>query len=248
MKRETIYQTDREFLPNPVDPLYQTDAELISTSDHVQDLYNEAISLENKIAGDFDLDEVINQVKINSLAFIKTGLLLFKAKQLRLYKQVCKTFNQFCTEHLGMSVWRANRLIRATRVVLELVAHGCHILPVNEAQTRALLTATAGDEGNIVDAWKSITENLEPHQITARTITNHLKPEEKTDPIHEKIVVKRNLFARMQSAALAIGTTIEQLLEEIFQPVIDNVSNYYYQEKLEHWQKDVAKLVSQEPI
>ena len=245
MTRETIYKTDREFLPNPVDSLYQTDTELIGTSDHVRDLYDEAVALEDKIAADFDLDELVGKFKINTMAFVKNGLIAFKIKQLKLYKNVCKTFKQFCTEHLGISCWQVNRNIRAAQVVMELIAHGFEQLPRCEAQARALLSATAGDESSVVDAWKSVNENLEPHQITAHTITTHLNPESsKSEPISEKITVKRNLFEKIQTAALAIGMSIEQLLEEIFQPVVENCANYYYQEKIEQWQNDVERLTN----
>lgn len=246
MTRTTIYKTDREFLPNPVDPLYQTDEELISDADWIQDIYDEAVSLENKIAGDFDLDEIVSKIKISTLAYIKSGLWAFKVKQLKLYKQVCKTFKQFCTEYLGITAWQVNRNIRASQICIELIAHNFDVLPRCEAQARALISATADGEISVVDAWKSVTENIPPHQITAKSISNHLNPEsEQSEPIEEKIVVKRNLFQRMQTAALSIGMSISQLLEEIFQPIVENCANYYYHEQVSRWQQDLQRLIDE---
>ena len=232
------------YLPNPADPLYQI--EKISSADHVQNLVDEAARLESFIAGDFDLDELIGKVKINTLGYVKNGLIAFKIKSLRLYKQSCRTFKQFCQEHLGLSTWQVNRNIRAAKVVMELVAHGFDILPRCEAQCRALI---AHCEENLLEAWRSITENLPSHQITAKTITNHLCPEtETTVPNEEKILVKRDLFNRIYTVALSVGTSIPELLEQIFQPKQDNCANYYYEEKIIHWQNDLSNLVRENQI
>ena len=233
------YKTNPNYLPNPADPLYQL--ENFSESDHVQNLVEEAARLESQIAGDFDLDELVGKIKINTLGYVKNGLIAFKIKSLRLYKQTCRTFKQFCQEHLGLSTWQVNRNIRAAKVVMELVAHGFDILPQCEAQCRALI---AHCEENLIEAWKSVTSNLPPHQITAKSITLHLAPEtETTIPNEERIIVKRDLFNRIFAVALSVGTSIPELLEQIFQPKLDNCANYYYEEKVQQWQNDLFNLV-----
>ena len=233
------YKTNPNYLPNPADPLYQL--ENFSESDHVQNLVEEAARLESQIAGDFDLDELVGKIKINTLGYVKNGLMAFKIKSLRLYKQTCRTFKQFCQEHLGLSTWQVNRNIRAAKVVMELVAHGFETLPQCEAQCRALV---AHCEENLIEAWRSVTENLPTHQITAKSITLHLAPEtEKPMPNEEKITVNRDLFERIYTVALSVGTTIPELLEQIFQPKLDNCANYYYEEKIIHWQNDLSNLI-----
>ena len=235
----SLYSPNPKYLSNPADPLYQL--ENISDADHVQDLIDEASLLESQIAGDFDLDELIGKIKINTLAYVKNGLLAFKIKSLRLYKQSCRTFKQFCEEHLGLSTWQVNRNIRAAKVVMELIAHGFEVLPQCEAQCRALV---AHCEENLVEAWRSVTSNLPTHQITAKTITLHLYPEaQQTVPNEERITVNRDLFNRIFAVALSVGTSIPELLEQIFQPKLDNCANYYYEEKIIHWQKDLENLI-----
>ena len=54
------YASNPNYLPNPVDPLYQI--ENISDADHVQNLVEEAARLESQISGDFDLDELVRPV------------------------------------------------------------------------------------------------------------------------------------------------------------------------------------------
>ena len=233
------YKTNPQYLPNPADPLYQL--ENVSESDHVRDLIEEASLLESQIAGDFDLDELVGKIKINTLGYVKNGLIAFKIKSLRLYKNTHRTFKQFCQERLGLSTWQVNRNIRAARVVMELVAHGFEVLPQCEAQCRALL---AHCEENLIEAWRSVTSNLSPHQITAKTITLHLAPEEsQIVPNEERIIVNRDLFNRIYTVALSVGTSIPELLEQIFQPKLDNCANYYYEEKIHQWQKDLSNLI-----
>ena len=239
-----LYTLNPNYLPNPADPLYQL--ENVSESDHVQNLVEEAARLESLIAADFDLDELTDKFKINTLGYVKNGLIAFKIKSLRLYKQSCRTFKQFCQEHLGLSTWQVNRNIRAAKVVMELIAHGFDILPRCEAQCRALL---AHCEENLVSAWRSIIENLPTHQITAHSITLHLCPErDETMPNSERITVNRDLFNRIYTVALSVGTTIPELLERIFQPKLDNCANHYYEEKVRQWQDDLSNLVNSREI
>ena len=234
------YTPNPNYLPNPTDPLYQI--ENISSADHVQNLVEEAARLESQIAGDFDLDELVGKIKINTLGYVKNGLMAFKIKSLRLYKQSYRTFKQFCQEHLGLSTWQVNRNIRAAKVVMELIAHDFEVLPQCEAQCRALL---AHCEENLIEAWRSVTSNLPTHQITAHSITKHLVPEtEQTMPNEERITVNRDLFNRIFAVALSVGTTIPELLEQIFQPK-QNCANYYYQEKLQQWQNDLEHLTKE---
>ena len=232
------YTSNPNYLPNPADPLYQL--ENVSESDHVSDLIEEAARLESLIPGDFDLDELVGKIQINTLGYVKNGLLAFKIKSLRLYKQSCRTFKQFCEEHLGYSTWQVNRNIRAARVVMELVSYGFEVLPQCEAQCRALM---AHCEENLVEAWRSVIENLPAHQITAKSITHHLAPRDETVPNEEKITVNRDLFNRIYTVALSVGTSIPELLEQIFQPKLDNCADYYYEEKVRRWQDDLSALV-----
>ena len=242
-KTKNPYKTARGFLPNPMNALYEEDAE-ISEAKHIQELVQLAHDLENEIAGGFDLGSLLFQIKDNSLGFVKNGKIAFKIKTLKLYEGVSRTFKQFCQEQLGYSSWYIDRLIRASRVVIELVAAGFEILPKCESQCREL-RACCETEDELVWAWRSVIENIEPHKITAKSIRAHLKPdEEKDEPDTEKIEVSQNLFAAMHYYASNAQMTVVQLLEEIFQPKMD-CANWAMDKKIEAWQEDLEKMVNE---
>lgn len=239
--KKNPYQTKSGFLPNPANPLYQDDIE-ISDNPEIQELVQLAQDLEDGISGDFDLSFLTNQIKNDSLSFARIGLIAFKIKSMRLFKKVARTFKQFCEEHIGYSVWYVNRLIAASTVVFELVTAGFSVVPKNESQARSLLYAS---EGDLVPAWRSITQHFKPHEITSKSIRQHLKPEEEKDqPREENIRVPHNLFETIFRAAINAQMTVVQLLQEIFQPV-EKCDNWHNAVKIEEWQKDLEKLVSE---
>lgn len=240
-KSKNPYHTQRGFLPNPMNALYDEDAE-ISDAKHIQEIVKLARSLEDEIAGGFDLDSLLFQIKDNTLGFLKNGLIAFKIKSLKLYDGVSRTFKQFCQEKLGYSVWQVNRNIVAAKVCIELIAANFHQLPSCEAQVRSLRSC-CDTESELVWAWRSVIENIEPHKITAKSIREHLKPDEvKDEPDTEKIEVSQNLFAAMHYYASNAKMTVVQLLEEIFQPAM-KCANWHMDKKIDAWQEDLEKMV-----
>ena len=236
--KKNPYSTKKGFLPNPANPLYQDDIE-ISDNPEIQELCQLAHDLEDGIEGDFDLNFLITEIKNNSLSFCRIGIIAFKVKSLKLYKKVAKTFKQFCEEQIGYSVWYVNRLIVSSKVVFDLIAANFDILPKCESQARELLYAS---EGEVVPAWRSVVEHIKPHKITAKSIRQHLKPDqEKEVPETEKIEVPHNLFETIYRNAVQAKMTVVQLLEEIFQP-LQNCDNWHFDTKIEKWQQDLEKL------
>ena len=244
MTQQNPYSFDRSFLPNPCDALYQDDVE-ISKSPQIQELVQLAYDLEDRLSGDFNLDFLLFQIFDNSLAFVKTGLIMFKIKSLKLYSGISGTFKQFCQEKLGYSVWQVNRGIQAARVVMTLVAAGFDQVPKNEAQCRTLRSCCENEE-ELVLAWQSVVDNIEPHKITAKSIKAHLKPEQECEPPKtEKIEVPHNLFETIYRNAVLAQMTVVQLLHEIFQPS-QNCDSWHFDKKIERWQQDLEKLVSEQ--
>ena len=228
--------TKTNLLPNPTDSLYQESG---TFSDCANELVEELAWLENQIAADFDLDELTDKFHINQLAFVKNGAIAFKIRFFKLYKQKCATFKEFCQRFFGLSTWQVKRLIRASKVVIDLLAANFDIVPTCEAQCRSLL---AHCDDDLIGAWKSVVDNLEPHQITAKAIALHLNPEEaESEPIEERITVKRPLFEQMFKVALLLETTIIELLERIFQPIEDE-NSWHWEKKIERWEEDLAQL------
>ena len=122
------------------------------------------------------------------------------------------------------------------------------MLPRCEAQCRELMVCA---EGDLVKAWQSVVQNIEPHEITAKTIRHHLKPKSENDaPESATIEVSHNLYQAMFEAAISAGMSIVQMLENIFQPM-QNCDNWqqsdicHYQQKIEVWQEDLEKLIAE---
>ena len=234
------YQPPKHFVQNPSDSLYQLEIE--PKSECAKDLIEEAADLEDRIEGDFDIDELTEKFQINRLAFVKNGLYLFKIKSLKLYKKNWRTFREFSQEILGISTWQVNRLIRAAKVVMELVCAGFEVLPSCEAQCRSLL---AHAEEDLIGAWRSVVENIPAHQITAKSITNWLKPDEpESEPINQKIEVSQDLYEGIFKAALGAGLTVVGLLEEVFQVKQNRPLSWYEERRLGNWQLDLEQLLS----
>jgi hypothetical protein len=169
------YKTDTTILANPFDFLYQQSDAGISRDDAIQELIDYAIGLDDQIEGDFNLDYLVFEIRNNTLSFVRTGLIAFKIKALKLYKNHFGSFRSFCTEALGVTHWQINRTIQAARTVLELIHNGFEILPRNEAQCREL-SQYVGTE--LVRVWREITAEIPPHKITARSIHDYLNPAE----------------------------------------------------------------------
>ncbi len=241
--KKNPYQLNRDYIPNPANAFYSYGEDVkISESQHIQELHDYVVELEDKIAGDFEINEIIHQIKKDTFGFVRIGLIAFKIKAMKLYKNVSRTYKNFCQEYLHQSHWYVDRLIRASKVILELVAAGFEILPRCEAQCRELAACA---EGDLVMAWKSVVKNISAHKITAKTIRHHLKPEaEKNAPESETIEVSQELYAAMFNAAIEAGMSIVQLLENIFQPK-QNCDNWHYWQKMEAWSKDLEKIVSE---
>ena len=128
---------------------------------------------------------------------------------------------------------------------MTLVAGGCQILPKNEAQCRSLRSCCE-TEDDLVSAWRSVTKNIEPHKITAKSIKAHLKPDEESEVSDtEKVELPCNLSETIRRYARLAKMSFVQLLKEIFQPV-EICNNFDMDKKIERWENDLEKLVLDE--
>ena len=232
------YKANPALLASPFDFLYyQSDVE-ISQDDAIQELIDYATDLEDQIEGDFDLGSLVFDIRNNTLSFVRTGLIAFKIKSLKLYKKEYGSFRMFCLQALGITHWQINRTIQASRIVLELIHNGFEILPRNEAQCREL-SQYVGSE--LVRVWREITAEIPPHKITARTIHEYLNPEEEFEEEDTTIKLPRKLYSCILSLAVDAGMSIVELLEETF---IGHVEAVPIGTTL-RWEEDLKNLVSE---
>lgn len=225
--------------PNPFNHLWQpTDQEIIDQN--VDEIIDYARTLGDRISGDFDLTQVIFELKDNTYSFVRTGLLAYKVQVYKTYKKVYSSFQEFCEKALGVSHWRIKRAIEAARVWLELARAGFSILPKCESQCRPLwkLFKFAGSN-ELIANWQTVIETLQPHKITQTTICQILGMESK----EVNIRLDRDLLKRLQQKATSEGKTIEELLSEILEE--DDRVEEIEDEKLANWQDDLELLIQE---
>jgi hypothetical protein len=232
------YKTNSTILANPFDFLYQQNDTGISADDAIQELIDYATELEDQIEGDFNLGSLVFEIRNNALSFVRTGLIAFKIKALKLYKNQFGSFRSFCTEVLGVTHWQINRTIQASRTVLELIHNGFEILPRNEAQCREL-SQYVGSE--LVRVWTEITTEFSTHKITARSIHEYLNPTEEFEEENTTVKLPRKLYSCIFSLAVDAGMSIVELLEDTF---IGHVEAVPIGTTL-RWEEDLKKLVSE---
>jgi hypothetical protein len=232
------YKTDSTILANPFDFLYQQSDAGISQDDAIQELIDYAIELDDQIEGDFNLSSLVLDIRNNTLSFVRTGLIAFKIKSLKLYKNQFGSFRMFCLQALGITHWQINRTIQAARIVLELIHNGFEILPRNEAQCREL-SQYVGTE--LVRVWREITAEIPPHQITARSIHEYLNPAEEIESENTTIKLPRKLYSCLLTLAIDAGMSIVELLEDTFFDHVEPVPIG----KVLRWEEDLKNLISE---
>ncbi|ELS00326.1 hypothetical protein Xen7305DRAFT_00000260 [Xenococcus sp. PCC 7305] len=242
----------KKYLLNPFNAVYQ-DNILLSNKPEIQELNEYAIGLEDKIAGDFDLQYLTFEFAYNQLAFVRNGLLLAKIKFLKLYKNYGDgTFASFCREKLRKQRWQINDTIRAARVVLELMYAGFDVLPTNISQAIALAKLT-GEK--LVETWRSIINIIPLDKITAKSIRNLLNPTTEKERTVTTIQVPPEVHEDIHKEAAERGLSIVELLKMMLEFFISSENSHLsqpeintpdYKQKQQIWREDLAKLVEEQ--
>ena len=194
----------KKYLTDPFNALYQEDS-FISDRPEIQELNEYALGLEDRIEGDFNLEYIAFEFAYNRLAYIRNGLLLAKLKFLKLHKRFGDgTFARargcgFPAAFMSPASFCRERLkIKAARVCMELIYAGFEVLPTNISQAMAIASLT-GEE--LVHAWRSVTESIEPDKITHRSIKSFLFPPTISDLPDTKIRVDPTLHEDLHREA-----------------------------------------------
>lgn len=245
-KKSNYYKLPKGYVVDPFSPFYQNYDVEISDRDDIQQFVEESVKLAEKIEGELDLSELTHQIFLTNLDFVRAGLLAFKIRSLRLYKEEYDNFTDYCHQELGRSRSYIDRLINAARVVVELIQNGFDTLPRNESQCR-LLSGLGTPE--LAKVWKAIVETIEPHKITAESITRFLSDgEEVIEPEDTFIRLPAYLDNHISRHALAAGMTTSDLvvmvLDAIFKPAKPK-TNWRDFEREEEWQLDLEKLIEE---
>jgi hypothetical protein len=174
------YKPNPRYLANPFDHIYQDNDVEISNRSEIKELEDFAIHLEDQIEGSFDLEFLTFQIRNDQLAFVRTGLIAAQIKFKKLYKETHTSFDHYSRDKLGVSYWQIDDTIKATDVVMELIANGFDVLPQNVNQGEKLAHIRGSERVRI---WREITETYQPHEITGKTIEEYIaRQEEKVLP------------------------------------------------------------------
>lgn len=159
---------------NPFTALNTIDEDYIDSIEDTpeHELISFAQELDETHISDLSLPQLTYQLKNANYAYIKTGLIAFKVKYLKLYKTLnYNSFKQFCEQVIGLSVWRVNRLIQASKVALDLISLGFNILPLNEAQARCLVNIPLEQ---LQTSWQGVINFYKNTVLTAYKIADYL--------------------------------------------------------------------------
>lgn len=241
------YKIPQGYIANPFDFLYQRDVEP-SKESYIQEFLEAAGELADSIPTEIEdnLDYYKFRINYNDLTFADNGLILAKIRFNRSYKKKYSSFTEYCNKELGRSRSYCDRLITSSRVILELITNGFSLLPRNESQCR-ILASRAGSE--LIKVWKAITETIEPHKITVRSIEKFLCAQEEPKPESDTNIplpnhLERAIHPYASSKGLSVSSFVIMLLEQIFKPKIPK-SNWRDFQKEEEWELDTNKLVEE---
>ncbi|MGF1485912.1 MAG: hypothetical protein ACFBSE_02240 [Prochloraceae cyanobacterium] len=241
--KKNYYSIPEGYLLDPFESLYthSNDIEL-SKDPAIRELCDYALTMSEKIEGDFDLDYIKFEFRYNSLSFIRNGLLAFRIKSLKLYKKTHRNFKTYCKDILGESYSKVRRLINSARVAIDLIYAGFDILPENPSQC-SHLEKFAGNE--LISKWKEVVENLGDN-LTAEKIKNFLDPPTASEELNTSVKLPVKLYNMLLREALERGTSIITIITQIcyekFQ--IENSINEVSEKKLNAWQEDLRDLTS----
>jgi hypothetical protein len=116
-------------------------------------------------------------------AFYLAGLALKELRDLRLYRDTHRTFENYCRERFGHSRQKANFLIVAADIYRHLTTIGCQILPANERQIRPLCLLPPDQQ---TEAWTTAVEEANPKIPSGRlvrSVVNQIKELHRTRTI-----------------------------------------------------------------
>ena len=231
------YRVPQGYVLNPFDPLYQQPDEELCREPSAQAILDYAIELEDQIPGDFELSDVISEIKNNTLSFVRTGLLAFKVKVLKLYREGYRTFKDFCEQAIGITHWQVNRMIEAARVVIELAQDGFDVLPKNEAQARPLAKFTGAD---LLANWQRVLDTTKEYKITGSRIAETLG----MDVTSKLLRLPPEVYYELQTQALSEGMSVAELLKAILaqRKEVEEPD----EQQLQAWQQDLDTLVAEE--
>lgn len=189
---------------------------------------------------DYDLNSLVDDIKVCRMSFVRMGLIFFKVKYLKLYKSEYSNFKEFCEQRCEISAWQVNRIIEAARVVYDLISFGfTEILPTCEAQCRMLVKL--GKE-ELMEVWGKIIEELRGHEITANKIEDFVREYFNLPKKPKKIRIEEKLGEHIKERSNNLNLSVNEYLEEVTEFKKKEELEKPTKERIRDWLKDLVNL------
>lgn len=202
------------------------------------------------------LNQITNNIKYDKLNYIKLGVQLHQVKYYQLYKGQYSSFREYCEQEIHYPLWRANKIIKASNVAIQLIKYGFRIIPQNEAQARPLVKLK---EEELYEKWQEVLDTYPFHSITAKKIQKVIYGDKSPEKGTLKLPV--TVLENIENKAMENGISVGDLLTKIFQGELtvsrdgviektfikeeDNVEKIS-SHMMEKWQKDLEIISHQE--
>lgn len=176
----------------------------------------------------------------------------FHFKLKRYYRDYYKTWKEFCEKELHQSHWYIDKLIKAARVMKDLILEGFTVLPQNEYQCRPL-TKFWGQ--TLIENWSKVEETVPPHLITSDLINSLFAVREKKE--EKWVKVPAELWEKFEYKTRQHGVDPKEALKEILdewegneddeelENYDDNKIEEVDEEKLNTWREDLRSLIDE---
>ena len=151
----------------------------------------------------------LQDLKLYKFSWVQFGFLAFQFKLKRIYKNHYKTWRKFCEKVLHQSHWYVDKIIKAARVIKDLICAGFKVLPQNEYQCRPL-TKFWGEE--LIENWQKIVDAVEPHLITSDLIKSRFCSREPRD--EKWLKVDGQVWEEFEYKARSRGLDPKQIIED----------------------------------
>lgn len=203
------------------------------------------------------LKQISNNIKYDRLNYIKLGIQLYQVKYYQLYKGVYDSFKDYCQQEIQYPVWRVNKIIKASKVAIQLIKYGFRIIPQNEAQARPLVKL---NEIELYEKWQEVLDTYPFHSITAKKIKKVVYGEDTNEKGTIKLPIQ--VLQEIETKALENGVSVGELITKVFQGKLsinqdgsmetsvilgEEITEKVDSQLIENWQKDLHKITKNEP-
>lgn len=191
----------------------------MSINDTIEDWVDDVNRLDMKQPDEWQ--NVDEQLFTAQYSYIKLGLILTKIRNTTAWKYCAGKFESFknwCQIKINLQVWQANQYIEASEIALYLIGTGAKVLPKNLSQCLALKKAYDAEESyygerpQLDAAWNAVTNNYQPHQITAGKIHAIVDPDWESSQMTK---IDKSIANRAWQQAKKRGMTMNEYLQNL---------------------------------